>query len=137
MREVPLRRLLMPILLTLLLTLSVDSATIMVYGLESASFDRLFDPDARPELLLLVSGNLKMVGDRKGTWEAVTYIPQRAAAPRSDRGIFTRVGDRIVFYSWLTFSRYAGEVLEDGERIQVTKLNRFGQSQTETWYLGR
>ena len=78
-----------------------------------------------------------MVGDRKGTWEAVTYIPQRAAAPRSDRGIFTRVGDRIVFYSWLTFSRYAGEVLEDGERIQVTKLNRFGQSQTETWYLGR
>ena len=29
------------------------------------------------------------------------------------------------------------EILEDGERIQIAKLNRFGQSQTETWYLGR
>ena len=131
---------LLPILLIVLASVlpePTDSAMITVYGLESAVFDRIFDPDARPEELRLVSGSLKLVGQMKGTWEAVAYIPQTAAAPRSDRGIFTRFGNRIVFYSWLTFSRYAGEILEDGERIQIAKLNRFGQSQTETWYLGR
>ena len=139
MMEGPVRRMLPTILLLLMPVFpqSADSASITVYGLESATFDRIFDPDARPEQLLLVSGSLKLIGQAKGTWEAITYIPQNAAAPRSDRGVFTRVGTRVVFYSWLTFSRYGGEILEDGEKIRMTKLNRFGQSQTETWYLGR
>ena len=126
------------ILILLMQAVSVaESATITVYGLDSATFERLFDPNARPQQLLLVSGSLKLIGGSKGTWETVTYIPRKSTAPTSDRGVFTRVGTRIVFYSWLTFSRYAGEILEEGERLRVSKVNRFGQSQTETWYLGR
>ncbi len=133
-----LRNFLSTILILLMLVLpSVEPATITVYGLEAATFERLFDPDARSEHVLLVSGSLKMIGDAKGTWEAVTFISQRSAAPRSDRGVFTKVGAQIVFYSWLTFSRYAGEILDEGEGLRIRKINRFGQAQTETWYLGR
>ena len=64
------RRMLPTILLLLMPVFpqSADSASITVYGLESATFDRIFDPDARPEQLLLVSGSLKLIGQAKGTW---------------------------------------------------------------------
>ena len=52
---------LLPILLIVLASVlpePTDSAMITVYGLESEVFDRIFDPDARPEELRLVSGSL-------------------------------------------------------------------------------
>ena len=117
----------------------IDGAGERIYGLESAKFERIFDPDARPQRLLLVSGALKLVGGypKGNVWEAVTYIPQRAAAPRSDYGIFTTAGDRILFYSFVSFSSYAGTVRGGGEQIEIQKINRYGQSQTEIWYLER
>jgi hypothetical protein len=117
----------------------IDGAEERIYGLESAKFERIFDPDALPQRLLLVSGTLKLVGghQRGNVWEAVTYIPQRAAAPRSDYGIFTTAGDRILFYSLVSFTSYAGTVRGGGERIEIQKINRNGQSQTEIWYLER
>ena len=117
----------------------IDGAEERIYGLESAKFERIFDPNARPQRLLLVSGTLKLVGGYPGgnVWEAVTYIPQRTAAPRSDYGIFSAAGDRILFYSFVSFSSYAGTVRGGGDRIEIQKISRNGQSQTEIWYLER
>ena len=117
----------------------IRAAQESVYGLESVKLDRVFDPDARPQRLLLVSGSLKLVGGlrRGNVWQAVTHIPQRTAAPRSDHGVYRVVGDRILFYSFLTFGTYQGQVLENGERILVTKISKDGKSQAETWYIVR
>ncbi len=117
----------------------VEGAEERIYGLESAKFERIYDPDARPQRLLLVSGTLKLVGGypKGNVWEAVTYVPRRAAAPRSDYGIFTTAGDRILFYSFVSFSSYAGTIRGGGERIEIQKISRSGQSQTEIWYLER
>ncbi len=126
-------------LLALLPAENLEGASEQVYGLESVKIERIFDPNARPERLLLVSGSLKLVGGypRGNVWEAVTYIPQRAAAPKSDYGIFQAVGDRIYFYSFVSFSTYTGTVTGNGGRIVITKINRVGQSQTEVWYIER
>ena len=110
-----------------------------IYGLESVKFTRVFDPDPRHERLLLVSGSLKFAGGFPGgnTWEAVTYIPQRTAAPRADYGIFKVTGNFVRFYSFVSFATYRGRVGEEGEKISVTKIDGAGRSQTETWYLVR
>lgn len=126
-------------MLALLTTENLQAALERVYGLESVKIERIFDPNARPEQLLLVSGSLKLVGGypRGNVWQALTYIPQRAAAPKSDYGIFQAVGNRIYFYSFVSFSTYTGKVTGNGGRIVITKINRVGQSQTEVWYLER
>ena len=110
-----------------------------IYGLESVKFTRVFDPDPRPERLLLVSGSLKLAGGypRGNTWEAVTYVPQRTAAPRTDYGIFKVTGNFIRFYSFVSFATYRGRVNEEADRISITKIDGAGRSQTETWYLVR
>ena len=110
-----------------------------IYGLESVKFDKIYDPSVRPERLRLVSGSLKLTGGypRGNVWQAVTYIPRLAAAPKTDYGVFWTAGDRIYFYSFVTFSSYYGTALEGGERIVVVKISRYGQSQTEVWYLDR
>ena len=127
------------LLILVLLTGNLWAAGEAVYGLESVKFTNVFDPSARPERLLLVSGSLKLTGGlrRGNVWETEIYIPQRAAAPRSDRGIFQVAGNQIRFYSFVTFAHYAGVVDASGERITIQKINRFGQSQTEVWYLVR
>jgi hypothetical protein len=130
-------------ILTLLLLivfghLPVECASEAVYGLEFVKIERVYDPDARPEKLLLVSGSLKLTGGLRGNlWEMVTYIPQRTAAPRTDRGHFKSSGGQIRLFSHLTFGTYSGRIIEDGERIVLTKASRSGQSQTEVWYIVR
>lgn len=117
---------------------TADAASEAVYGLEFVKIDRVFDPDARPEQLLLVSGSLKLTGGLRGnTWEMVTYIPQRTAAPRTDRGHFTARGGRLFFFSHLTFGTYNGRIIEGGDRIVIDKVARDGRSQREVWYIVR
>ena len=131
-------RLILSILFVLLCSGTARGASEAVYGLESVRLDRVYDPDARPELLLLVSGSLKLTGGIRGNvWESVTYIPQRTAAPRTDRGHFTFRGGRLLFYSHLTFGTYVGFVTADGERLVINKVARDGRSQREVWYIGR
>ena len=127
------------IFLLLLAPLSLEAASEVIYGLQQVKLDRVYDPDPRPERLMLVSGSLKLVGglQRGNVWQAVIYIPQRTAAPRSDHGVFQTFGDRVQFYSLLTFGTYQGTILEGGERLQIVKISRDGRSQTETWYLDR
>lgn len=116
----------------------VQGASEAVYGLEFVKLSRVYDPDARPERLLLVSGSLKLTGGLNGnTWEMITYIPQRTAAPRTDRGHFRRVGGSLRFYSHLTYGTYTGRIIEDGDRILVDKITRDGRSQSEVWYIVR
>jgi len=116
---------------------SARGATQVVYGLESVKFERVLDPNARPVRLRLVSGILKLTGEHYGanTWETVTHIPRKTAAPRSDYGIFVRAGNQFRLYSFLTFSTYTGTLTPDGEWLSIQKVNRYGQSQTETWLL--
>ena len=117
---------------------ATHAASEAVYGLEFVKIDRVYDPDARPEQLLLVSGSLKLTGGVRGnTWEMVTYIPQRTAAPRTDRGHFRNIGGRLLFYSHLTFGTYTGRIIDDGDRIVIDKVARDGRSQREVWYIVR
>lgn len=127
------------LLITLLPAGDARGAQVTVFGLESIRIEQVFDPNARPERLLLVSGSLKLVGGYPGgnAWHSVSHIPQRAAAPKSDYGIFQAAGDRMLFYSFVSFSSYTGTVSDNGERIVIRKINRGGQSQTEVWYLVR
>tara|TARA_A100001037_G_scaffold260184_2_gene248385 strand:+ start:372 stop:770 length:399 start_codon:yes stop_codon:yes gene_type:complete len=116
----------------------VDGSSEVVFGLEKVKLDRIYDPDARPEHLLLVSGSLKLTGGLRGNvWETVTYIPQRTAAPRTDRGHFRKVGNRLLFYSHLTCGTYQGLVIEKGERLLINRVARDGRSQSEVWYIVR
>jgi len=132
-------RLCFALILTLLIRADAPAATSRVYGLEAVRLERVFDPNPRPERLLLVSGSLKLTGNAPSgnTWEAVTYIPQRTAAPRSDRGFFQLDGNRIQLYSLLTFASYTGQISPDGERLVLTKVSRGGRAQHEVWYLVR
>jgi len=116
----------------------VTAASEAVYGLERFKIDRVYDPNARPEVLLLVSGSLKLTGGVSGnTWEMVTYVPQQTASPRSDRGHFQRIGNRLRFYSHLTFGSYTGRVVDGGKQILIDKVARDGRSQSEVWYIVR
>lgn len=111
-----------------------------VFGLEKVTITGVYDPFAPPERLLLVSGSLKLVGMGKSgnTWQTVTYIPQRPAVPRSDYGTFQRIGNILVFYSYITFSKFQGVIQPDGERLVVDRFNaRLGKKQQEVWYLVR
>jgi len=116
-----------------------DAAEEAIYGLEAVKLELVYDPNPRPERLLLVSGSLKLVGGlrRGNVWQAVTYIPQRTAAPRTDHGVFRAVGDRVLFYSFLSFGTYQGRILSGGEQLEIVKISKDGRSQTETWYIGR
>lgn len=131
-------RLLFYALLILGLSGTVHCASEAVYGLEFVKIDRVYDPDARPEKLLLVSGSLKLTGGLAGnTWEMVTYIPQRTAAPRTDRGHFKYVRGRLLFYSHLTYGTYSGRIIDDGDRLVIDKVSKGGRSQSEVWYIVR
>ena len=123
----------------LLVAGDAQGAWTAVYGLESVKFFKIFDPSARPERLRQVSGSLKLTGGYPSgnVWQTVSYIPRRTAAPKSDYGVFYAVGDRIHFYSLMTFAAYVGSVKQRGERIVIEKMNRDGQAQTEVWYLVR
>ena len=84
-----------------------------------------------------MSGSLKLTGGLRGNvWEMVTYIPQRTAAPRTDRGHFRVFGNRILLYSHLTMGTFAVTIIEDGDRITIAKVSR-GRSQSEVWYIVR
>lgn len=117
------------------LTSPAEAARISIYGLESVRIDNVYDPTVRPERLRLVSGSLKLTGRNK--WEMVSYIPRRTAAPRSDYGVYRTTGNRLAFYSLLTFSTYYGLIDAQAGRIQITKINKSGQSQREVWYIVR
>jgi len=132
-------RILIAILLMLFFQQSpVWGASEAVYGLEFVKIERVYDPNARPERLLLVSGSLKLTGGLRGNvWEMVTYIPQRTAAPRSDRGHFRVIGNRMLMFSYLTFTTYTGRITEDGDKIVIDKVARGGRSQSEVWYIVR
>ncbi|MBT3602317.1 MAG: hypothetical protein HOE48_03395 [Candidatus Latescibacteria bacterium] len=117
-----------------------DAAKETIFGLEKVVITGVYDPNVRPERLLLVSGSLKLVGmGRDGnTWRTVTYIPQRPAAPRSDYGTFRRVGNVLIFYSYITFNQFIGTIQPKGERLLVDRFNaRLGKRQQEVWYLVR
>ncbi|MDP6040257.1 MAG: hypothetical protein QGG64_17025 [Candidatus Latescibacteria bacterium] len=121
-----------------ILSWPVDAARETIFGLEKVVITGVFDPNARTERMLLVSGSLKLVGMGRGgnTWQTVTYIPQRTAVPRSDHGIFQRIGNILVFYSHITFTTFTGEIQPDGERLVVDRFGN-GKRQRETWYLVR
>ena len=120
-------------LLLLSLVDGVKAAQEAVYGLEYVKTERVYDPDARTERFLLVSGSLKLTGGLSGNlWEMVTYVPQKTAAPRTERGHYTRR-----FYSHLTFGTYTGLIIEDGDRLKIEKRARDGRSQSEVWYIVR
>lgn len=128
------------IFLLMVWALPGEAARETVFGLEQVTITGVYDPNARPERLLLVSGSLKLVGlgGKGNTWKTVTYIPQRPAAPRSDYGIFQRVGNTLVFYSLMTMSRFLGEIQPDGERLVIDRFDaRQGKQQREVWYLVR
>ena len=126
------------ILIGIGLAAQVDAASEAVYGLEFVKIERVYDPDARPQRILLVSGSLKLTGGLRGNvWEMVTYIPQRTAAPRTDHGHFKRIGNRLQLYSHLTFGTYSGRIIEEGDRLAIDKIARDGQSQSEVWYIVR
>lgn len=117
-----------------------DAAKETIFGLEKVVITGVYDPYAPPERLLLVSGSLKLVGmGRDGnTWQTVTYIPQRPAAPRSDYGTFKRIGNHLVFYSHITFNQFIGTIQPNGERLLIDRFNaRLGKRQQEVWYLVR
>jgi len=124
-----------PLFLLLVAGGSARAARISVYGLESVRFDNIADPNARPEQLRLVSGSLKLTGNNK--WEMVSYIPRRTAAPKSDYGVYYTIGNRLFFYSLLTFSSHYGTRDDQAGQISITKINRGGQSQREVWYIVR
>ena len=109
-----------------------------IFGLEKVVIEGVYDPNAPTERLLLVSGSLKLVGMGRGgnTWQTVTFIPQRTAVPRSDHGIFQRIGNTLVFYSYITFSKFTGEIQPNGERMVINRFGN-GKRQRETWYLVR
>lgn len=116
----------------------VSAASEAIYGLEFVKIERVYDPNALPERLLLVSGSLKLTGGLRGNvWEMVTYIPRRTAAPRTDWGHFRVVGNRMLMFSFLTFSTYSGRIIENGNRIVIDKVARNGRSQSEVWYIVR
>jgi hypothetical protein len=118
----------------------LEAARETIFGLEKVVITGVYDPHSLPERLLLVSGSLKLVGmGRDGnTWQTVTYIPQRAAVPRSDHGVFRRFGNTVVFYSHITFGRFIGTIQPDGERLVIDRFNaRLGKRQQEVWYLVR
>lgn len=111
-----------------------------IFGLEKVVITGVYDPYARPERLLLVSGSMQLVGMGRGgnVWKTVTYIPQRPAAPRSDYGTFKRIGNQLVFYSYITFNQFIGTLQPDGERLVIDRYNaRAGKRQQEVWYLVR
>jgi hypothetical protein len=117
---------------------TADAASEAVYGLEFVKVERVYDPDARPEQLLLVSGSLKLTGGLRGNlWEMITYIPQKTAAPRTDRGHFKSRGDQLMFFSLLTFGTYIARIIENGDRIVINKVAQDGRSQREVWYIVR
>ena len=125
-------------LLLLSLVDGVKAAQEAVYGLEYVKTERVYDPDARTERFLLVSGSLKLTGGLSGNlWEMVTYVPQKTAAPRTDRGHIARWGNTLRFYSHLTFGTYTGLIIEDGDRLKIEKRARDGRSQSEVWYIVR
>ena len=125
-------------LLLLSLADGVKAAQEAVYGLGYVKTERVYDPDARTERFLLVSGSLKLTGGLSGNlWEMVTYVPQKTAAPRTDRGHFARRGNTLRFYSHLTFGTYTGLIIEDGDRLKIEKRARDGRSQSEVWYIVR
>jgi len=116
----------------------VSAASEAIYGLEFVKIERVYDPNALPERLLLVSGALKLTGGLRGNvWEMVTYIPRRTAAPRSDRGHFRVVGNQMLMFSHLTMSTYRGRILDNGEKIVIDKVAQGGRTQTEVWYIVR
>ena len=114
------------------------AASEAIFGLESVKLERVYDPNARPERLMLVSGSLQLVGGVNGNvWRSVTYIPQRTAAPRTDWGIFLNLGGFLKFYSFLTKGTYTGRVNAAGDQITIEKRSKTGQTQTEVWYIVR
>ncbi|GEM_PF-1077304 len=118
----------------------IEAAKETIFGLEKVVITGVYDPNAQPERLLLVSGSLQLVGmGRDGnTWQTLTYIPQRPAAPRSDHGTFKRVGNQLIFYSYITFNQFIGTIQPDGERLLIDRFNaRSGKRQQEVWYLVR
>ena len=74
----------------------VDGSSEVVFGLEKVKLDRIYDPDARPEHLLLVSGSLKLTGGLRGNgahfcWNNLGLLLQqfealREPAPRQHDG---------------------------------------------------
>ncbi|HCR19612.1 MAG TPA: hypothetical protein DIU35_19220 [Candidatus Latescibacteria bacterium] len=110
-----------------------------IYGLESVKIENVFDPNARPERLRLVSGSLKLVGGaaRGNVWKAELYVPHRAAAPKSDHGIFWVANDQLYLYSLISFSSYTATLAQEGERLVIKKFNSRGEAQTEVWYFVR
>jgi hypothetical protein len=117
---------------------TAEAALEAVYGLEFVKMERVYDPAARPEQLLLVSGSLKLTGGLRGNlWEMITYIPQKTASPRTDRGHFQSWGDQLKFFSHLTFGTYTARIIENGDRIVINKVARDGRSQREVWYIVR
>ena len=80
------------------------------------------------------------LSDGRGDTDLVVALNgriRRTAAPRSDRGLYTRFGNRVAFYSFLTGSTYQGEIFDQGDQMVIRKQSRAGLSQTETYYLGR
>ena len=131
-------RIFLAVITLCLVAFPAGAARETIFGLEKVIIDGVFDPNAPTERMLLVSGSLKLVGMVRGgnTWQTVTYIPQRAAVPRSDYGIFQRVGNTLVFYSYITFSQFTGQIQPDGERVVINRFGN-GKRQRETWYLVR
>lgn len=133
------RKLVLVLGVLLLCVQEVGGAREVVFGLDSVTITGVFDPNAWSQRLLLVSGSLKLTGGylQGNVWETVTYVPQRPAAPRSDRGIFQVGGNRIQFFSFLTFSTFYGTVTNNGEKIVIERVNNAGQKQTEVWTFER
>jgi hypothetical protein len=117
----------------------VRAAGEAIFGLESVKIENVFDPGVRPERLRLVSGSLKLVGGtvRGNVWKAELHIPHRAAAPKSDHGIFWVANDQLYLYSLISFSSFTATLIQDGERLVVKKFTSQGESQTEVWYFVR
>ena len=118
----------------------LEAARETIFGLERVTITGVFDPNAPTERLLLVSGSLKLVGmgPTGNTWQTVTHIPQRPAAPRSDYGTFKRVGNQFIFYSYITFSQFTATFQPDDDRLLIDRYNpKAGKRQQEVWYLVR
>jgi hypothetical protein len=117
----------------------VGAAGEAIYGLESVKLENVLDPNARPERLRLVSGSLKLVGGRirGNVWKAELHIPHKAAAPKSDHGVFWATNDQLYFYSLVSFSSFSATIAQGGERLVIRKFTSQGQSQTEIWYFVR
>ncbi len=133
------RKLILACLIIVLAKSSAFGAQERVYGLESVKITQVFDPNAPPNMMMLVSGSLKLVGGgpEGSVWHTVTYIPQRPAVPRHDYGLFQVVGNQIIFFSILTYTRFLGTVHDNSEKITLTRVNTQGQEQSESWYFVR